>query len=109
MGTYYTLQKCRSPEFSRPYTENGVKKSGNFGLVAPTLLPVLPPETYIRYVAATHLQPPPIENARLGPLPQLFADQFGWEDMAAAVSKVSLATGLLDGNGPEQAAGEEAS
>src|ERR1035441_9838088 len=32
MGTDYTLQKCRSPESSRPYTENGVKKSGNFGL-----------------------------------------------------------------------------
>jgi hypothetical protein len=57
-------------------------------LLAPTLLPILPPETYIRYVKATHLQPPPIENARLGPLPQLFADQFGWEDMAAAVARV---------------------
>ena len=57
-------------------------------LLAPTLLPLLPPETYIRYVAATHLQPPPIENARLGPLPQLFADQFGWEDMAGAVARV---------------------
>lgn len=57
-------------------------------LLAPTVLPLLPPETYIRYVRATHLQPPPIENARLGPLPQLFADQFGWEDMAAAVARV---------------------
>jgi 4-amino-4-deoxy-L-arabinose transferase-like glycosyltransferase len=57
-------------------------------LLAPTLLPLLPPETYIRYVRATHLQPPPIETARLGPLPQLFADQFGWEDMAAAVARV---------------------
>ena len=57
-------------------------------LLAPTLIPLLPPETYIRYVKATHLQPPPIENARLGPLPQLFADQFGWEDMAAAVARV---------------------
>ena len=57
-------------------------------LLAPTMLPLLPPETYIRYVAAAHLQPPPIENARLGPLPQLFADQFGWEDMAVAVARV---------------------
>jgi hypothetical protein len=57
-------------------------------LLAPTLIPLLPPETYIRYVAATHLQPPPIENARLGPLPQLFADQFGWQEMAAAVARV---------------------
>src|ERR1019366_2805533 len=56
-------------------------------LLAPTLLPILPPETYIRYARATHLDPPRIENHRLGPLPQLFADQFGWEDMAAAVAR----------------------
>jgi hypothetical protein len=57
-------------------------------LIMPTLLPVLPPESYIRYVELTHLQQPRIENARLGPLPQLFADQFGWEDMAAAVARI---------------------
>ncbi len=57
-------------------------------LIMPTMLPVLSPEGYIRYVEATHLQQPRIENARLGPLPQLFADQFGWEDMAAAVARV---------------------
>jgi Dolichyl-phosphate-mannose-protein mannosyltransferase len=57
-------------------------------LLAPTLLPLLPPETYIRYAKATHLEQPRIENHQLGPLPQLFADQFGWEDMAAAVARV---------------------
>ncbi|MCX6628021.1 MAG: glycosyltransferase family 39 protein [Candidatus Solibacter sp.] len=57
-------------------------------LLAPTLLPLLPPEVYIRYVKATRLEPPRIENHKLGPLPQLFADQFGWEDMAAAVARV---------------------
>jgi 4-amino-4-deoxy-L-arabinose transferase-like glycosyltransferase len=57
-------------------------------LLAPTLIPLLPPETYIRYAAATHLQQPRIENHKLGPLPQLFADQFGWEEMAATVAGV---------------------
>ena len=57
-------------------------------VIAPTMLPILPPETYIRYVEVTHLQQPRVENHRLGPLPQLFADQFGWEDMAAAVARV---------------------
>ena len=57
-------------------------------MIAPTLLPLLPPETYIRYAAATHLEQPRIENHKLGPLPQLFADQFGWEDMAVAVARV---------------------
>jgi hypothetical protein len=57
-------------------------------LIMPTMLPVLSPESYIHYVEVTHLQQPRIENARLGPLPQLFADQFGWEDMAAAVGRI---------------------
>jgi 4-amino-4-deoxy-L-arabinose transferase-like glycosyltransferase len=57
-------------------------------MIAPTLLPLLPPETYIRYAAATHLEQPRIENHQLGPLPQLFADQFGWEDFAVAVARV---------------------
>ena len=35
-----------------------------------------------------HLQPPRIETHRLGPMPQLFADQFGWQEMAAAVAGV---------------------
>jgi hypothetical protein len=56
-------------------------------LLAPTLLPLLPPETYIRYTKATHLEQPRIENHQLGPLPQLFADQFGWEQMAAEVAR----------------------
>ena len=45
-------------------------------------------ETYIRYTQALHLAPPPIETHRLGPLPQVFADQFGWEEMAATVTRV---------------------
>ena len=57
-------------------------------LLAPTLLPLLPPETYIRYAEATHLQQPRIETHNLGPLPQLFADQFGWPEMAVTVAGV---------------------
>jgi hypothetical protein len=55
-------------------------------VVAPTVIPVLPPETYIRYAAALHIQQPRIETHALGPLPQLFADQFGWEEMTATVA-----------------------
>jgi len=57
-------------------------------LLAPTLIPLLPSETYIRYAAATHLRQPRIETHKLGPLPQLFADQFGWREMAATVAGV---------------------
>ncbi len=61
---------------------------GMGALLAPTMLPLLPPETYIRYAHATGLEQPRIENHQLGPLPQLFADQFGWEEMAAATARV---------------------
>ena len=57
-------------------------------ILAPLAIPVLPPETYIRYTKALHLAPPAIETHRLGPLPQFFADQFGWEEMAATVARV---------------------
>ena len=57
-------------------------------VLAPIAIPLLPPETYIRYTEALHLGQPRIENHRLGPLPQIFADQFGWEGMAATVARV---------------------
>jgi len=56
--------------------------------LAPLAIPLLPPETYIRYSQALHLEQPRIENNDLGPLPQIFADQFGWEEMVATVAGV---------------------
>lgn len=57
-------------------------------ILAPLAIPILPPETYIRYTKALHLAPPAIETHKLGPLPQIFADQFGWEEMVATVARV---------------------
>ena len=57
-------------------------------VIAPMAVPVLPAATYIRYAAALHFQQPSIETHRLGPLPQLYADQFGWEEMAAEVARI---------------------
>ncbi len=57
-------------------------------IFAPIALPILPPEKYVRYTNALHLAPPAIETHRLGPLPQIFADQFGWEEMTATVARV---------------------
>lgn len=62
--------------------------AGTAVLFAPLAIPVLPPETWIRYTKALHFAPPPIENHQLGPLPQIFADQFGWQEMAATVARV---------------------
>lgn len=55
-------------------------------LLAPLAIPVLPPQTYIRYTRALHLGVPRIENHQLGPLPQIFADQFGWKEMTEVVA-----------------------
>jgi hypothetical protein len=57
-------------------------------LLSPLAIPVLPPETFIRYTQAMHLEQPRVETHKLGPLPQLFADQFGWDEMAATVASV---------------------
>jgi hypothetical protein len=57
-------------------------------LFAPLAIPVLPPEQYIRYTKALHIEQPRIENHKLGPLPQLFADQFGWEEMTQVVARI---------------------
>ncbi len=57
-------------------------------IVMPLAVPILPVETYIRYTNAMHLQPPRIETHALGPLPQIYADQFGWPEMAATVARV---------------------
>jgi hypothetical protein len=57
-------------------------------VLSPLAIPILPPPLYIRYTQALHLQPPRIETHKLGPLPQLYADQFGWEEMTATVAGV---------------------
>jgi hypothetical protein len=56
--------------------------------LAPLSLPILSPETYIRYQHALGFEPSKTENQDTGPLPQHFADEFGWEDMTRAVAQV---------------------
>ena len=57
-------------------------------MLSPLVIPVLPPETYIRYTNALHIGQPAIETHKLGPLPQILADEFGWDEMAATVGRV---------------------
>lgn len=57
-------------------------------LLAPMFVPMLPPETLIRYQNALGMAPPQIETHRQGPLPQLMADRFGWPEMAAEVARI---------------------
>jgi hypothetical protein len=57
-------------------------------MLAPMMLPVLPVEIYIRYAKALRMDTPAIEKWQLGPLPQIYASEFGWEEMVAEVARV---------------------
>jgi 4-amino-4-deoxy-L-arabinose transferase-like glycosyltransferase len=57
-------------------------------LFAPLAVPVLSPENYIRYQKTLGFEPPKAENQPTGPLPQHFADEFGWEEMARKVGEI---------------------
>jgi hypothetical protein len=57
-------------------------------LIAPLALPVLPVEQFIKYSNALGQKPSTPEGQKLEELPQFYADMFGWENMAATVSKV---------------------
>jgi 4-amino-4-deoxy-L-arabinose transferase-like glycosyltransferase len=56
--------------------------------LAPLSLPILSPEVYVRYQKALGVEPSKAENQETGPLPQFFADEFGWEEMTRAVAQV---------------------
>ena len=65
------------------------------GLIAvPMALPVLPVETFVRYQAALGFEPRTEERLEVGPLPQHYADMFGWDSMrrVTAVANTSLST-----------------
>jgi hypothetical protein len=57
-------------------------------LTAPLFLPILSPEAYIRYAEILRLRQPKIETFQESALPQLFADRFGWPEMAQKTAEV---------------------
>ncbi len=58
-------------------------------LQAPLVLPVLPVESLIRYLDAFPVKVPRVERSHVAALlPQHYADQFGWEEMTAAVARI---------------------
>jgi hypothetical protein len=57
-------------------------------LCAPLVLPILPPDKLVAYMRAIHMEPPRTETSHTEALPQIFADQFGWEQMVGSVAHV---------------------
>jgi hypothetical protein len=58
------------------------------GIFAPMTLPVLPVDTYITYQQTLGVEPPKTEVHHVGPLPQLYGDQFGWPEMVETVAGI---------------------
>ena len=56
-------------------------------LIAPSAVPLLPPQRYLQWAALTHLGPPKFENRPTTSMPQFFADRFGWRQMVATVAR----------------------
>lgn len=57
-------------------------------LLAPLACPLLAPQTFIAYQNKLGIKAPASEHQNNGPLPQQFADEFGWEPMVQQVARV---------------------
>jgi hypothetical protein len=57
-------------------------------VLAPVVLPILSPEKLLTYMRAIHFEVPRTETSHTAALPQLYADQFGWEEMVRSVARV---------------------
>ena len=57
------------------------------GIYAPTLLPVLSVPHFLAYEHTMGIEQAKFEHSKEGVLPQLYADMFGWDQMAQHVAK----------------------
>src|SRR5438046_2747982 len=57
-------------------------------VLAPVVLPILSSEKLLAYTRAIHFEVPRTETSHTAALPQLYADQFGWEELVRSVARV---------------------
>ena len=57
-------------------------------IFAPIALPLLSPAGHVAYQKKLGLAPPKTEVAHVGPLPQLWGDQFGWPELVEDVAEI---------------------
>jgi len=55
-------------------------------IAAPLALPILSPEQYLAYQRRLGVKPQAAEVSHTSEMPQIFADQFGWEEMVKQVA-----------------------
>ena len=84
--------RCRRARFrvANGMVEAGIRRGDDRRGRAPhpTRDSDLPPEQLVAYMRTIHLAPPRTETSHTAALPQLFADQFGWEEMVRSVGRV---------------------
>ncbi|WP_213807028.1 glycosyltransferase family 39 protein [Granulicella sp. dw_53] len=82
--------------FAFPILESALLLTG--ALILPMAIPVLRPDTWLAYTKATHLYDTEgnTENASSGPLPQFYADRFGWQEEVDQVTRVYQALSPAD-------------
>ncbi len=56
-------------------------------IILPMASPVLRPASWVRYTKALHLHGDKMETAATGPLPQFYADRFGWQQEVDIVDR----------------------
>ncbi len=57
-------------------------------ILAPAILPILPPEKLLAYQRRLGIAPPKTEVRHEGPLDQRLGDQFGWPELVADVARI---------------------
>jgi hypothetical protein len=65
-------------------------------VAAPLAIPLLTVAKYQAYAAALHVAPSTEEKKEVGPLPQHYADMYGWPEMVRAVANVWVGLSALD-------------
>jgi len=63
---------------------------GTCAIVLPLATPLLPPERFVAYAAHFGVESVKSERHEMGPLPQYYADMFGWRELAHDVSLAYL-------------------
>lgn len=56
-------------------------------IAVPLATPILPPPRYLAYQRALGVEPQATEVSHTSEMPQIFADQFGWEESVAQVAR----------------------
>jgi hypothetical protein len=67
-------------------------------ILLPLASPVLRPPAWVAYTGKLHLHARATENSETGPLPQFYADRFGWDQQYDIISKAFHALSVVDQN-----------